>query len=210
MRAETDWESAYQQGQTPWDKGEPAPELRAVFARGWLRGRVLVPGCGRGHDARLIGALGAGEVVGLDVAPRAVAEARQLLQEAAERGEAGGNGRPGVRFELGNLFSLGADWVGAFDSVWEHTCFCAIPPVRRREYVESMARVLRDGGCLVGVFFLNPEMNPGEEGPPFGASVGELEELFGERFENVGEWEPSSFYPGREGRERILVWRKRG
>ncbi len=49
----TDWESLYQIGDTRWDKGRPAPGLVEFLAREPRipRGRVLVPGCGRGHDA---------------------------------------------------------------------------------------------------------------------------------------------------------------
>ena len=52
--SETDWEKRYTEKDTPWDKGEPAPGLVD-----WLKSqnldpdiRVLVPGCGCGHDAQ--------------------------------------------------------------------------------------------------------------------------------------------------------------
>jgi SAM-dependent methyltransferase len=198
MSRSVDWELAYQKEETPWDKGEAAPVLPEVWVRGVLAGRVLVPGCGRGHDARWLARQSGTEVVGLDLAPSAVAEARRLA------------GPSGARFELGDLFGLSREWNGAFDSVWEHTCFCAIPPERRPEYVRAMEAVLRPGGILAGVFFLNPAMDPGEEGPPFQVSVAELDHFFSDGFEKVMEWAPEVAYPGREGREWVMVWRRRG
>lgn len=205
MNREIDWEAAYQNAQTPWDKGVSAPILPAVFARGVLSGRVLVPGCGRGHDARWIAEAGGLEVVGLDLAPSAVAEATRAVAEAVRL-----TGKSGPAFQLGDLFALGPEWAASFDSVWEHTCFCAISPGRRSDYVSAMAGVLRTGGILAGVFFLNPAMDPGEEGPPFPVSIAELEGLFSGRFEKVMEWAPEVSYEGREGREWVMVWRRRG
>ena len=193
-----DWENCYQQGETPWDKSAAAPELPLLLSAGLLRGRVLVPGCGRGHDARAIAAAGAGEVVGVDLAPSAVREARAL------------GGPAGLRFEEGNLFSLPQDWLGNFDWVWEHTCFCAIDPSERQTYVESVHAVLRQEGRLIGTFFMNPSMEPGEQGPPFGVTEAELDQLFGKRFNLERQWFPRAAFPGREGRELMRQFRRLG
>ena len=49
---EMDWDARYEQEDTPWDKGAPAPAIaklvdEAVFPEG---GKIFVPGCGTGHD----------------------------------------------------------------------------------------------------------------------------------------------------------------
>jgi SAM-dependent methyltransferase len=194
----TDWEKCYQQGETPWDKSAAAPELPFLVAEGLLRGRVLVPGCGRGHDARVIAAGGAADVVGVDLAPSAVREARAL-------GTA-----PGLRFEEGNLFSLPQEWLGTFDWVWEHTCFCAIDPAERERYVAAVHAVLRPEGRLLGIFFMNPSMDPGEPGPPFGTTEAELDGLFGAHFALESQWAPRASFPGREGRELMRQLRRLG
>jgi SAM-dependent methyltransferase len=194
----TDWESCYERGETPWDKSAPAPELAFLLGEGLLRGRVLVPGCGRGHDARAIAATGEAEVVGVDLAPSALREARQL-------GALGG-----LHFEEGNVFSLPKDWMGTFDWVWEHTCFCAIDPSERGLYVTSMHSLLRPGGRLLATFFLNPSMDPGESGPPFGVTKAELDALFEPHFVVESQWEPRGFFPGREGRELMRQIRRQG
>lgn len=192
-----EWEAAYLAGETPWDKGAAAPELSRILERGLLRGRVLVPGCGLGHDARAIAAKAHGEVVGLDVAPTAVLRARSIA------------GFGNLAFEEGDLFALPEAWKGAFDAVWEHTCFCAIDPALRSNYVLALGSALRTGGELVGVFYLNPSMDGRGDGPPFGVSLEELDELMGAYFELLEEWAPLNCFEGREGREWCRRYRRR-
>lgn len=191
-----DWEAAYQTGETPWDKGAGAPELAFVLSEGLLNGRVLVPGCGLGHDARLIAAAEASEVLGVDIAPSAVDAACAL--------GVGGN----LRFEQGDLFALPMAYKAHFNWVWEHTCFCAIDPSLRASYVNSVAEALQLGGCLLAIFYLNPRDDDDREGPPFGVSKAELDRQFGDRFELVREWAPRGSYPGREGREWCRLLRR--
>lgn len=185
----TDWENRYRQGETPWDKSAPAPELKFLLDAGLLRGRVLVPGCGRGHDARAIAAVGGAVVVGLDLAPSAIREARALGVSDS------------LRFEEGDLFQPPGDWIGTFDWIWEHTCFCAIDPGDRALYVKSVHALLRPGGRLLATFFMEPGLDPGEAGPPFGVTLEELNGFFGTLFSLESEWAPRACYPGREGRE---------
>ncbi|MGB8169021.1 MAG: methyltransferase domain-containing protein [Chthoniobacteraceae bacterium] len=184
----TDWEAQYQKGETPWDKGAPSPGLLDALASEPLRGRVLVPGCGAGHDVRAIAPL-AEEVIGIDIAPSAVEAARRFAPTGRER------------YELANLFDLPAALRGSFDWVWEHTCFCAIDPAMRPAYVEAVAGALRPGGHLLAIFYLDPGNTSPDEGPPFEVSIAELDRLFSPRFTLVKEWLPQRAYPGREGRE---------
>lgn len=195
----TDWEQHYREGNTPWDKGEPSPGLLDFLAENSMGGAVLVPGCGYGHDVRAIAVCrGVEEVVGLDVAASAV-------RWASER-----NGLAGVRYEWGDLFDLPGHLRGQFDWIWEHTCFCAIDPSRRDEYVGAVHGALREGGRFLGVFYLNPyDEEHREGGPPFGASREEIESRFAGRFEMERAWVPQRAYPGREGREWMALMRKR-
>ncbi len=77
----TDWDAQYRDRDTPWDHGEAAPPLTELLetrpAAIWGDGTVLVPGCGRGHDAALLARTGK-RVLGLDLSARAVDEAREL------------------------------------------------------------------------------------------------------------------------------------
>lgn len=184
----TDWEAQYEKGETPWDKGAPSPGLLDFLAAEPLRGRVLVPGCGAGHDVRAL-AKAADEVVGIDIASAAVRLAQSYPRVAGER------------YELADLFHLPPAMRGAFDWVWEHTCFCAIDPAQRADYVSAVARALKAGGSLLAIFYLDPGNSSPDEGPPFEVSVAELDRLFLPRFELVREWLPQRAYAGREGRE---------
>jgi SAM-dependent methyltransferase len=188
----TDWESHYQQGDMPWEKGGPSPGLVDFLASEPVHGRVLVPGCGLGHDVRALAAT-ADEVVGLDIAPSAVESARRI---PAVGGEC---------FELGDLFDLPVKMRGAFDWVFEHTCFCAIDPSLRPAYVEAVAGALKPGGKLLAVFYLDPGNDSPDEGPPFEVSIAELDRLFLPRFTLDREWLPQRAYLGREGREWMRV-----
>ncbi len=190
----TDWEAHYQSGDTPWEKGAASPALLEALARVSLRGRILVPGCGLGHDARALAAAGA-EVVGIDIAPSAIAAARANPGVAKER------------YELADLFALPAAMRSAFDWVWEHTCYCALPPAQRSDYVRAVAGALRPGGELLGVFYLDPGQPLPTDGPPFETTLSELDARFSPHFTLIEEWLPTKAYPGREGREWMRRYR---
>jgi SAM-dependent methyltransferase len=191
----TDWEQCYQTGVTPWDKGVASPPLAAWLAGRRLTGRALVPGCGLGHDLALVAAAGA-EATGLDIAPTAVAQARAIY--------------PQLDLMLGDLLALPDEWLGRFDWIFEHTCLCALPPGRRGDYEQAVARLLRPGGRLVGIWFIEPEMDPGESGPPFALPLAELDALFpSTRWRVLDDAVPEVAYPGRLGRERLRVLERR-
>ena len=119
-----------------------------------------MPGCGAGHDVRLLADHGL-NVLGLDLAPAALEAAQSHPTVNAER------------YELMDFLDPAQREGRTASAVWEHTCFCAIDPIRRDDYARSVAEVLAPGGVLAGVFFLTP-WDPDEEqqGPPFGVSRG--------------------------------------
>ncbi len=86
-----DWEARYQSGDTPWDKGRAHPALLEWLANNSLTGRVLVPGCGVGHDVRAIAAQPGTDVTGLDLAPSAIASATRWTSS------------PNVHYRLGDF-----------------------------------------------------------------------------------------------------------
>ena len=65
-----DWDEMYQNGEVPWDKGAPSPAMKQYLERHSMRGRALVPGCGRGHEVALAVEYGL-DATGLDIAPTA-------------------------------------------------------------------------------------------------------------------------------------------
>lgn len=190
------WNQCYLEGDTPWDRGEASPPLKQWVQRhGRLQGRALVPGCGGGHDVAMLTDAGL-DVIGLDIAPLAIDRARQRHPNHA------------ACFLEGDLFAMPADWRGSFDWVFEHTCLSGLPPGQRWAYRDAMASAVKSGGLLVGVWYINPDLDPGETGPPFPLPVPELDALFASGFEVVEDEVPTVAYPGREGRERLRVLRR--
>lgn len=172
----------------------PLEEFLAGSDAAWLTsGRVLVPGCGSGHDVRALAATGA-EVVGLDISETAIATAREQAPVANET------------YRCADFF---AGDHGSYDALWEHTCFCAIDPDRRDDYAAAAAAAVRPGGYLVGVFFINPwDADETAEPPPFGATREAIIGHLAPGFEWIDGRVPSRAFPGREGRE-WLAWFQR-
>jgi methyl halide transferase len=138
-------------------------------------------------------------VIGLDVAPMAISRAARFPKVGGES------------YRLGDLFDLSEEFLAKFDWVFEHTCFCAIHPARRVDYVRAVGAALLPGGFFLAILFLQPwdvREEPPEGGPPFGVSTTELEQLFFPTFEKVDEMKPLSAFPGREGREIVWLLRK--
>ena len=188
-----DWNSRYAENDTPWDKGGAHPVLRDMLTHGALHGRVLVPGCGTGHDVRELARRGL-SVTGLDVAPLALERARSCEAVSDER------------YELGDFFALAAGIREPFDGLFEHTCFCAIDPARRTDYVRAASAALKPGGRLLAVFFTDPD-NDGE-GPPFGCTRKELDDLFGKDFRLLEEHREIPTFPERHGRELLRLYQR--
>ncbi|HSE06313.1 MAG TPA: methyltransferase domain-containing protein [Methylomirabilota bacterium] len=205
------WDGLYAGGQDGWDLGGPAPALEDWLASGRFpssssiqcggpemapalpqsadnRAHIAVPGCGRGHDARLLARHGY-RVTAFDFAEAAVAEAR--LRAADDGAD--------VAVEQRDIFTLARDHAGAFDGVWEYTCFCAIDPARREEYARVLHAILRPGGLLLACFY---PLRAGSDGPPFSVSRDDVDRALAGRFTVL-----RAGPPGRSPeRRRALEW----
>ena len=198
MSDEFDWEGAYQAKTARWDKGAPVPGLLDWLEKSPARsGKVVVPGCGYGHEAAAVArAWPDAEVLGIDLSETGIREAGERYQF------------PNLSFEVGDFFADPA--VGDLTAIIEHTCFCAIPPRDRELYRDTCARRLGKGGLLIAVFYLNPietEDEP-DDGPPWGTSVPELNAYFGNGFERITSEVPCRAFEGREMRELLRVYQK--
>jgi SAM-dependent methyltransferase len=189
---QVDWEARYRAGDTPWDEGTAAPALVDFLSRHPILGEALVPGSGAGHDVRALAAQGA-DVLGLDLSPTAIGLARSFPPAGSER------------YEQGDLFHLPPSWHGRFDWVVEHTCFCAIPPAHRADYVCAISLALKPGGHYLGIFYMNPSA---PQGPPHGTTSEEISSLFDPGLTLLEEWTPRENFEGREGRELCQLRRK--
>jgi SAM-dependent methyltransferase len=158
------------------------------------RPRVAVPGAGRGHDARLLARRGYA-VTAFDFAEAAVAEARRLA--AAEGID--------VAIEQRDVFTLGRDHAAVFDGVWEYTCFCAIEPARREEYMRVLHAILRPGGLLLACFY---PLREGGDGPPFPVSRGDIDRALAGRFIVLRAGPPGRSVERRRGLEWLVEARR--
>lgn len=159
------WQARFERGETPWDRGGPGPQLAAWIAEGRFTPpcRVLVPGCGSGHDVRALAAAGV-DVTGLDYAPAAIAQARAGLQAAGLDGWA----------TLVQADALQWSPDAPFDAVYEQTCWCALHPDLWQAYAEQLHRWLRPGGRLhlMAMQVLRPGAAEGRiEGPPYHTDI---------------------------------------
>ncbi len=200
------WSERYRRGETGWDLGGETPVLRELLQRGSFpvpaqdagrKGRILVPGCGYGHDVVLLARRGY-DVVAVDFAPEPLGWLGEQLS------------RKGLAAQLlcVDLFELPQHLSEPVDAVWEYTCYCALDPRRRDEYFAILRQVLRAQGWLVGLFFpLSSE--PLGEGPPFPVSREEVL-AFGQRHGFVLRQRlvPQSSHPARRGREELFVFQK--
>jgi SAM-dependent methyltransferase len=193
MTKETEWEKRYLEADTPWDKGEPAPGLIDWLQKKTLEedARVLVPGCGRGHDASAWAKAGY-ETTGMDLSDHALSGARQKYEPL-----------PNLAFFSGNFLEDKPQ--EPYDLIFEHTLYCAIDPIRRDEYAQALNHWLKPGGYFLAIHFVFPLS---EEGPPFGASKDEIIKRFESTFELIEDWKPRHF-DGRRDEEWMFLWKRK-
>jgi len=161
-RRQHEWEQRYSAGHTGWDRGQASPALGHWLAHGAVpAGRVLVPGCGHGHEvAELIRA--GRQVTAVDIASQPV---MRLMGQLAEQG---------LHAKVVQADLLHWRPAEPFDAVYEQTCLCALDPAHWVEYERRLADWLVPGGRLLALFMQTGR--PG--GPPFDCPVPEMTALF--------------------------------
>lgn len=189
------WEENYRIGQTGWDLGRPTPVFQRLAESGdFPPGKMLVICAGRGYDARLFASLGF-DVTAVDFAEEAIQEMTALNETEAS-----------MEVMQADLFDLPVFMKQEFDYILEYTCFCAIDPQRRADYINSVADLLKPGGMYIALAF---PIGGRTGGPPFVVTPDELVEPLGEMgFELVTREVPEDSVPGREGIEELLILKK--
>lgn len=165
-----DWQRHYDEGDLGWDLGQVAPPFIKLFeSKTILPGKTLIPGCGRGHEVIYLAENGF-EVTAVDYSPGAVNHLKSTVQER------------NLKCEVLHMDFFGIDSAhnGVYDLLIEQTFFCAISPEQRSSYVSTVARALKKGGMLAGLFY-----NTGEEegGPPFNTTREDIKKYFSDSFE---------------------------
>lgn len=165
-RLPDDWEAAYAET-PPWDIGRPQAPFTALADAGLLRGAVLDLGCGTGEHALLAAAMGL-RATGVDLAPTAIARAREKARQRALE----------ARFLVHD--ALAVDTLGeTFDVVVDCGFFHVLPDSARDELVDVLDRVMAPGATYVMLCF--SDRVPGSAGPRR-IHREEIRSVFGERF----------------------------
>ncbi|MEM0964665.1 MAG: methyltransferase domain-containing protein [Verrucomicrobiota bacterium] len=192
----TDWEYRYKIGDAGWDQGRPAPAVNEALEFFAPESRILVPGCGFGHDAAALAAAGH-SVEGWDLARTAIEGARKRY------------GSDRLEFFERNLFESEQEDAGVqerFDAVFEHTFLCAVGPDGWEKAVRSFANLLHPEGRVFAVLFTAlEERSP----PPWGISEEQAHRLFSPLFLVESVAKPREAFDHRLGEETVWKLRKK-
>jgi SAM-dependent methyltransferase len=185
------WSARYRQQNTPWDVGYATPPLVHYLANiADKQSRILIPGCGTGHEAAFLHQQGHANVFVCDWAEEALAALQSEVPDF-----------PPEHLLCMDFFDLQLQ----VDYLIEQTFFCAIAPSRRTAYVDKAASLLPVGGVLAGLLFSVPFER---EGPPFGGSASEYERLFSRRFQILRMQPADDSIKPRLGHELFVEMRK--
>lgn len=201
------WETTWREGVTPWEvQTGYQPALKAFLESGKLglpkSGRAIVPGCGRGYDAILIGETLGLDVLGADLSETAVAEARKLLEKTGTTAK--------VSYRAGDFFKyVPGDGEEPFVLAYDFTFFVAIPPELRQAWGTQMNRLLAPGAFLITLAWPIHPTRTG--GPPHSVKAEDYAQVLGAAFEKAhDEPAPGTMEGSVEGAEaELIVWRKR-
>ncbi len=157
------WDEIYQKGEERWDNGGAHHLLDFLIpAQKLTRCRVLVLGCGAGHDAAWWEKRGH-IVTGVDFSAEAIDRARKTYGESES-----------LRWIQADVLNLPNGDLrfapGNFDVIFENTLFCAIPPSQRETLVKTWYRLLSRRGRLIGLVPVMDKLT----GPPYGTSEWEI------------------------------------
>lgn len=188
------WTNIYQTETPAWDLGQETGILNAVLPQLKLnKARVLVLGCGSGHDAAYFARQGH------------MVTAVDYSEEAVKRAKANYSSLENLKIVQADAFNLPKEWTERFDLVFEHTCYCAIPPEKRGDLVNVWKRVLTPHGDILCVFFVHEKIT----GPPWGGSEWEIRERLKKNFNSLfwTRWRLSS--EARKAKELVVYARKK-
>ena len=164
-----DWQRHYDEGDLGWDLGQVAPPFIRLFESNIiLPGKTLVPGCGRGHEVIYLTENGF-EVTAVDYSSGAVNHLKSTVQERKLK----------CKVLHMDFFGIDSAHNGVYDLLIEQTFFCAISPEQRPSYVSTVARALKQGGMLAGLFYHTGK----EGGPPFNTTREDILKHFSDLFE---------------------------
>ncbi|MBX2800553.1 MAG: hypothetical protein KTR31_22935 [Myxococcales bacterium] len=195
------WLDRWSTGRTGFHRDDVHPDL--IAHADWLLPspgqRVWVPLCGRSRDLAWLAEAGH-RAVGVELASsavRGVFDDWGRAPQVTSRGELEVYEADGVEIWCGDFFAL-PDGL-RFDGVWDRAALVALPPERRRAYVERIRRMAAGGRLLLNVVDYDPTVMTG---PPFPVTPADVEALYGaDRVDAQGHYDLIEAEPR---------WRERG
>jgi SAM-dependent methyltransferase len=166
------WSERWQQSKTAWDLGAAHPLTLQMLREAQelvktpLAGHWMIPGCGRAHDIVALQEAGIKNVLGVDIVPLAIDEAKRLYGE-----------RPGASFVCRDILKVPTEEVGQFAGIFDRAMMCAVTGRERKAYMDAVGEYLGNGGLFVSLAFAS--VAKPESGPPFEISKSELMTSFG-------------------------------
>lgn len=166
-----DWERLYREEEVetmPWYHAGIDPDLEAALQDiGITSGTVLDIGTGPGTQALALAELGF-RVTATDLSDSAVKKARTAARKR----------RIKVNFLLDDILRCALDT--QFDLVLDRGCFHVLSPGLRRDYVKTVAGLVRPGGYLFVKCFSHKETV--FQGGPCRFTPDDIRQIFGQRF----------------------------
>ena len=189
------WEDIYFDDDAGWDLSGVTPVFESI-AQDLNPGELCIVGCGRGYDAIMFSKRGF-DVTAVDFAPSPIRSVKNMAIESSLN----------INILQEDIFSLSPKYDKKFDYVIEQTCFCAIHPERRLEYEKLVHAILKPGGELIGLWFpLDKTLEDG--GPPWGTSILEIKSIFNDGWKIEREEFQDISVDSRQGREKLIIFRK--
>jgi len=162
MKQSNEWESRYQQGQTGWDRCGVSPNLLYWLENKILKPcRILVPGCGNGHEVLALAEKGF-DVVAIDIAQSPI---ETLIKSFKINW---------LQAELIQTDFLSWECKKPFDAIYEQTSLCALHPSEWNRYENCLYDWLTSKGQLFAHFIQTGK----NSGPPFHCDIHVMVNLF--------------------------------
>lgn len=182
------WNERWKTNDTGWDMGFVSPPLKEYMDQ--LSDKtvsILIPGCGNTYEAEYLLEKGFTNVTVVDISPALTDVLKEKFKAHTDR----------LHIICADFFELN----GQYDLILEQTFFCALNPELRAPYVAKMYELLSPGGKLAGLLF-NTKFE--KDGPPFGGSKEEYEQLFADKFQFKTMDTCYNSHPKRAGTELFI------
>jgi len=195
------WHARWAERRIGFHEGRPNDHLVRHAARLADHHRVFVPLCGKTEDLAFLASRGH-DVVGVELVELAVREFfadHQLHPTVTPRGSLVAYTAPSIQIFAGDLFATTRDVIGPIDAIYDRAALVAMPPDRRRRYVDHL-RTLGARRILLVTLELPQD---DDVGPPFTVIEAEVRALYdGMRVELLDE-RPDARHP--DGKERCFL-----